>query len=58
MSDSKPRSWRLWLALGGLNGLVGDTRRGQWLMTWTIREGRRCVRTVDDFLMGATDLPQ
>ena len=35
----------------------GDMRRGQSLVVWAIREGRQCARSMDKFLMGATDLP-
>ncbi len=37
---------------------AGDTRRGQSLVVWAIREGRQCARSVDLFLMGKTDLPR
>ena len=37
---------------------AGDTRRGQSLVVWAIREGRQCARSVDEFLMGASDLPR
>jgi glutamate synthase (NADPH/NADH) small chain len=37
---------------------AGDTRRGQSLIVWAIREGRQCARAIDEFLMGATDLPR
>ena len=37
---------------------AGDTRRGQSLVVWAIREGRQCPREVDNFLMGATTLPR
>lgn len=36
----------------------GDMRRGQSLVVWAIREGRRCARGVDEFLMGASELPR
>ena len=36
---------------------AGDMRRGQSLVVWAIREGRRCARAVDEYLMGHTDLP-
>jgi len=36
---------------------AGDMRRGQSLVVWAIREGRRCARAVDKYLMGHTDLP-
>jgi glutamate synthase (NADPH) small chain len=35
----------------------GDMRRGQSLVVWAIREGRQAARAVDEFLMGASDLP-
>jgi glutamate synthase (NADPH/NADH) small chain len=37
---------------------AGDTRRGQSLIVWAIREGRQCARAVDEFLMGSSDLPR
>jgi glutamate synthase (NADPH/NADH) small chain len=37
---------------------AGDTRRGQSLIVWAIREGRQCARAIDEFLMGATELPR
>jgi glutamate synthase (NADPH) small chain len=37
---------------------AGDTRRGQSLVVWAIREGRQCARAVDEFLMGSSDLPR
>ncbi|QUD88762.1 glutamate synthase subunit beta [Phenylobacterium montanum] len=36
----------------------GDMRRGQSLVVWAIREGRQCARSVDEFLMGTSDLPR
>ena len=36
---------------------AGDMRRGQSLVVWAIREGRLCARSVDNFLMGSTNLP-
>jgi len=27
-------------------------------VVWAIREGRQCARSVDEFLMGRTDLPR
>jgi glutamate synthase (NADPH) small chain len=36
----------------------GDMRRGQSLVVWAIREGRQCARAVDQFLMGASELPR
>ena len=37
---------------------AGDTRRGQSLVVWAIREGRQCAREVDAFLMGESSLPR
>lgn len=37
---------------------AGDMRRGQSLVVWAIREGRQAARAVDQFLMGASDLPR
>ncbi len=37
---------------------AGDMRRGQSLVVWAIREGRQCARSVDQFLMGSTELPR
>jgi len=37
---------------------AGDVRRGQSLVVWAIREGRQCARSVDEFLMGTTELPR
>ena len=37
---------------------AGDMRRGQSLVVWAIREGRQCARTVDEYLMGRSDLPR
>jgi glutamate synthase (NADPH/NADH) small chain len=36
----------------------GDMRRGQSLVVWAIREGRQCARSVDEALMGRSDLPR
>jgi glutamate synthase (NADPH/NADH) small chain len=36
----------------------GDMRRGQSLVVWAIREGRQCARSIDEYLMGKTDLPR
>jgi len=36
----------------------GDMRRGQSLVVWAIREGRQCARSIDQYLMGSTDLPR
>jgi glutamate synthase (NADPH/NADH) small chain len=38
--------------------VAGDIRRGQSLVVWAIREGRQAARAVDEFLMGASDLPR
>lgn len=35
----------------------GDMGRGQSLIVWAIAEGRSCAAAVDQFLMGATELP-
>jgi glutamate synthase (NADPH/NADH) small chain len=37
---------------------AGDMRRGQSLVVWAIREGRQCARSVDEFLMGNSELPR
>jgi len=37
---------------------AGDMRRGQSLVVWAIREGRQCARAIDEFLMGASQLPR
>ncbi len=36
----------------------GDMRRGQSLVVWAIREGRQTAHSVDQFLMGSTNLPR
>ncbi len=36
---------------------AGDMRRGQSLIVWAISEGREAARSVDEYLMGATELP-
>jgi glutamate synthase (NADPH/NADH) small chain len=36
---------------------AGDTRRGQSLVVWAIAEGRKAARGVDEYLMGASNLP-
>ncbi|MFT4056347.1 MAG: glutamate synthase subunit beta, partial [Novosphingobium sp.] len=36
----------------------GDMRRGQSLVVWAIREGRQCARSVDEALMGSSNLPR
>ena len=35
----------------------GDMRRGQSLVVWAIREGRQVAHSVDNFLMGKSNLP-
>jgi glutamate synthase (NADPH) small chain len=35
----------------------GDMRRGQFLIVWAIREGRKAWHAVDTFLMGLAVLP-
>jgi glutamate synthase (NADPH/NADH) small chain len=37
---------------------AGDMRRGQSLVVWAIREGRLCAKSIDQFLMGSTNLPR
>ena len=37
---------------------AGDMRRGQSLVVWAIREGRQCARSVDEYLMGSSQLPR
>ena len=37
---------------------AGDSRRGQSLVVWAIREGRQCARAIDEFLTGASELPR
>ena len=37
---------------------AGDMRRGQSLVVWAIREGRQAARTIDQFLMGESELPR
>ena len=37
---------------------AGDVRRGQSLVVWAIREGRQCARSVDESLMGFSELPR
>ena len=36
----------------------GDMRRGQSLVVWAIREGRQAARSVDELLMGVSELPR
>jgi len=37
---------------------AGDVRRGQSLVVWAIREGRQAARSVDEYLMGSSNLPR
>jgi len=37
---------------------AGDMRRGQSLVVWAIREGRQAASSIDNYLMGKTDLPR
>ena len=37
---------------------AGDMRRGQSLVVWAIREGRQAARSVDEYLMGMSELPR
>jgi glutamate synthase (NADPH/NADH) small chain len=37
---------------------AGDMRRGQSLVVWAIREGRQAARAVDEYLLGASELPR
>jgi glutamate synthase (NADPH) small chain len=37
---------------------AGDMRRGQSLVVWAIREGRQVARSVDQFLVGTSELPR
>ncbi len=36
----------------------GDMRKGQSLVVWAIREGRQCARSIDQVLMGHSELPR
>jgi NADPH-dependent glutamate synthase beta subunit-like oxidoreductase len=36
---------------------AGDCRRGQSLVVWGINEGRGAARTIDEYLMGESQLP-
>ncbi len=38
--------------------VAGDCRRGQSLVVWAIREGRQAAKSVDEFLMGTSNLPR
>ncbi len=37
---------------------AGDMRKGQSLIVWAIREGRQAARSIDEYLMGASELPR
>ena len=37
---------------------AGDGRRGQSLVVWAIREGRQAACSVDEYLMGSSELPR
>ncbi len=37
--------------------VAGDMRRGQSLVVWAIKEGRRAAKAVDEHLMGTSTLP-
>ena len=37
---------------------AGDSRRGQSLVVWAIREGRQCAHEIDKYLMGNSNLPK
>jgi glutamate synthase (NADPH/NADH) small chain len=36
---------------------AGDMARGQSLIVWAIAEGRHAARSIDEFLMGSSQLP-
>ena len=36
---------------------AGDMRRGQSLVVWAISEGRKTAHSIDEYLMGKSDLP-
>jgi glutamate synthase (NADPH/NADH) small chain len=36
---------------------AGDMRRGQSLVVWAISEGRKAAKSVDNYLMGSSSLP-
>ena len=36
---------------------AGDMQRGQSLIVWAIAEGRSAARAIDEYLMGASQLP-
>ena len=37
---------------------AGDMTRGQSLIVWAIAEGRHAAHSIDEFLMGTSDLPR
>ncbi len=37
---------------------AGDMTRGQSLIVWAIAEGRHAAQSIDEFLMGQSDLPR
>ena len=37
---------------------AGDMARGQSLIVWAIAEGRHAAYSIDEYLMGTSDLPQ
>jgi glutamate synthase (NADPH/NADH) small chain len=37
---------------------AGDMTRGQSLIVWAIAEGRHAAYSIDEYLMGASDLPK
>ena len=37
---------------------AGDIVRGASLVVWAIREGRQCARSIDQYMMGSSDLPR
>ncbi len=37
---------------------AGDMARGQSLIVWAIAEGRHAARSIDEYLMGTSDLPR
>ena len=36
---------------------AGDARRGQSLVVWALAEGRKAARSIDQYLMGSSNLP-
>jgi glutamate synthase (NADPH/NADH) small chain len=37
---------------------AGDSRRGQSLVVWAIKEGRQCAHSIDEYLEGKSELPR